>query len=84
VEDVLTVGDQHEGVGFWGLVEGLQADATVMVLGGLRVEHVGVQHIHVRLHDRLPLCLVKVFIVFGVRPVPILMNQEAEDGETHQ
>ncbi len=42
MEDVLTVGDLHEGVGIVGrFIEGLQADTTVMVLGGLRVEHVG-------------------------------------------
>ncbi len=59
MEDMLTVGDLHEGIGVVGsFIKGLQADTTVMVLGGLRIEHEGQQHVHVRLHYSFPLRLI--------------------------
>ena len=83
MKHVLAIRDLHDLLAGC-LIEGLQADAAVEVLGLLGVEVVLQEHVHVGLHDFLSLHLIDVLVGLVVGSVPVLVDDVAEDGQAKE
>lgn len=83
VEDMLAVGDLHQGL-LGGELKLFQADAAIVVFGVLCIVHIGLQQSHVSLHDGLSLNFVQFIVLIVIRSIEMLVHHDANDREAEE